>query len=302
MCKFLSSLIVILLYFISLNAARDQKKIVEEKHYTLSICAIFSNEAEYLKEWIEYHLLVGVDHFFLYNVGSTDNYLKRLSPYIEKGIVTLIKWHHWSEDCEENAYKWSLGVQIPAYENAMKYTAINKTKWLTFIDVQEFLVSPVTNIVELLEKYDNYPGVIIGCDCYDASRNQYMLPPRKLLIQTTELTKPLLQNPQKEVTKIIFKPDQCNGFSWPPYRCSFSALQVAKTLEKSELSINQYLNRKSISPFQKERIFTNHRLLSEEEVSQILSLDYEIEDQKKVIHRFIPELAQKMGYDLDWGW
>ncbi|KIC71464.1 hypothetical protein DB44_DM00010, partial [Candidatus Protochlamydia amoebophila] len=31
--------------------------------YDLSVCAIFKNEAPYLKEWIEYHRLIGVKHF-----------------------------------------------------------------------------------------------------------------------------------------------------------------------------------------------------------------------------------------------
>ena len=47
---------------------------LEAKSYNVSACAIFQNEAPYLKEWIEYHRLIGVEHFYLYNNGSTDNY------------------------------------------------------------------------------------------------------------------------------------------------------------------------------------------------------------------------------------
>jgi hypothetical protein len=31
----------------------------------LAITAIFQNEAPYLKEWIEFHLLMGAEHFYL---------------------------------------------------------------------------------------------------------------------------------------------------------------------------------------------------------------------------------------------
>ena len=33
----------------------------------LSICAIYRDEAPYLVEWIEFHRLVGVEHFYLYD-------------------------------------------------------------------------------------------------------------------------------------------------------------------------------------------------------------------------------------------
>ena len=40
-----------------------------KKHF-LSVCAIFKNEGRFLKEWLDYYLLAGVDHFYLYDNGS----------------------------------------------------------------------------------------------------------------------------------------------------------------------------------------------------------------------------------------
>lgn len=62
------------------------------KQYKVSVCAIFKNEAPYLREWIEFNHIVGVDHFFLYNNNSEDNYEEIIEPYVKKGIVTLIQW------------------------------------------------------------------------------------------------------------------------------------------------------------------------------------------------------------------
>ncbi|MBR7025230.1 MAG: glycosyltransferase family 2 protein, partial [Selenomonadaceae bacterium] len=42
--------------------------------YDLAVVAIFKNEGHYLKEWLDYHLFAGVEHFYLYNNNSTDNY------------------------------------------------------------------------------------------------------------------------------------------------------------------------------------------------------------------------------------
>ena len=64
----------------------------EQKKYKFSICSIFKNEALFLKEFIEYHLLIGFEHFYFYNNNSEDNYLDVLKPYMDAGIVTLIEW------------------------------------------------------------------------------------------------------------------------------------------------------------------------------------------------------------------
>ena len=63
-----------------------------DKKYRISLCGIFKNEASFLKEWIEFHRIVGIDHFFLYNNLSEDNYREVLDPYIKNGIVDLIEW------------------------------------------------------------------------------------------------------------------------------------------------------------------------------------------------------------------
>ena len=44
----------------------------------LSICAIYRDEAFYLREWLEFHRLVGVERFFLYHNLSIDDHLSVL--------------------------------------------------------------------------------------------------------------------------------------------------------------------------------------------------------------------------------
>ena len=53
------------------------------KMYKLSVGALFKNEASILKEWIEHYLHHGVEHFYLINDNSTDNFLDVLQPYVE---------------------------------------------------------------------------------------------------------------------------------------------------------------------------------------------------------------------------
>ena len=57
--------------------------------YYLTVGAIFKNESHCLQEWIEHHLYHGVEHFYLINDESTDEFMKILQPYINKDIITL---------------------------------------------------------------------------------------------------------------------------------------------------------------------------------------------------------------------
>jgi hypothetical protein len=72
----------------------------------LSVLACLRNEGPYLTEWIEYHLLVGVDHFWLMDNNSTDHPEVILSSYIALGIVNF-------RTCP------GFGLQVPFYNHML---------------------------------------------------------------------------------------------------------------------------------------------------------------------------------------
>jgi hypothetical protein len=276
------------------------------KKYNLSVCALFKNEAKYLREWIEYHRVVGVDHFYLYDNGSTDCFRDVLKSYIREGFVTLISW----PDCvppgqDGNAAHWALSTQTPAYENAARYFGVKETEWLAFLDVDEYLV-PVNaaTVSRVLLSYQDSPGLQLNADCFDASQID-IFPGRELLIATATLTGEPPQNIQKSVEKIIFKPECHTTFTWPPFKCNFKDGRIAAQPEKTELRINKYVNRfKGALHFGKrqEKLHADSRLLTEREKTELLQVGYEIEDKERVIARFEPELRKRMGLDTGWNW
>lgn len=136
------------LFFFIIFVHRFLNKSTKNYKHTISICAMFKNESKYLDEWIRFHLVVGIDHFYLYNNNSDDNYLEILNPYIKKGIVDLIEW----------PFQHS---QMKAYEDCyIKHR--NDTNWLTFIDIDEFICpSSTDNIKSWLRSFKNYPGVAV---------------------------------------------------------------------------------------------------------------------------------------------
>ena len=80
------------------------------KHMKLSIIMMYRDEGRYLKEWIEFHLMVGVEHFYLYDRMSTDNSMAVLQPYIEQGIVDVKYWPRVAIDAHGVTYS---GARTP---------------------------------------------------------------------------------------------------------------------------------------------------------------------------------------------
>lgn len=122
--------------------------VIDNTKYNVSICAIFRDEAIYLKEWIEFNMLAGVEHFYLYNNFSADNYLEVLQPYIEEGIVSLKDW----------PIKQG---QMTAYQDFFDSNS-HETKWVGLIDIDEFVIPNKCNdIYDFLKKFEDRPSVII---------------------------------------------------------------------------------------------------------------------------------------------
>lgn len=116
--------------------------------YKISVCAIFKNEGPYLKEWIDYHLGIGIDHFYLYNNDSTDDFLSVLDPYIKKGIVHVIPWPNlWKE------IYFGFACQPFAYQHCIENRR-EETEWFCFIDLDEFIVPMKEyNLKKCLQKH-----------------------------------------------------------------------------------------------------------------------------------------------------
>lgn len=138
------------------------------QEYKLSACAIFQDEAPYLKEWIDYHLKAGVEHFWLYDNNSQDDFSEVLAPYIEDDLIDLIPWESTPND--NDFMHFSFDVQTSAYNDAI-HRARGVSKWLAIIDIDEYIV-PVCNptIIDALETYfSNASGVLVNWQCYGTS-------------------------------------------------------------------------------------------------------------------------------------
>ena len=93
--------------------------------HDLAVVAIMKSEAPYLKEWLDYHLLAGVDHFYIYDNDSPDNQAEIVAPYVEAGLVDYFRAP-------------GKAMQMRVYNDAVKRFKF-QCRYIAFIDGDEFI-------------------------------------------------------------------------------------------------------------------------------------------------------------------
>lgn len=130
--------------------------------YDLAVVSIMKGASENLVEWLDYHLMAGVDHFYIYDNDSYDNLKEILQPYVNAGIITYIFYPGKNQ-------------RINAYNDAVKNFKF-ESRYMTFLDVDEFIFPKrEQNILEVADEIlsgnDNVGGVEMHRYNYSA-RNQ----------------------------------------------------------------------------------------------------------------------------------
>jgi hypothetical protein len=125
----------------------------------LSMCAVFKWEWPWLEEWVIYHQIVGVEHFYLYCNEEGDDLAQSrriLDPFIRRGIVTFTQLPGRT-------------LQLAAYNHAIR-AARGQTRWLAAIDLDEFLYPVVTETAsEVLKDFEDCPAVAFHWQCFGSS-------------------------------------------------------------------------------------------------------------------------------------
>jgi len=195
------------------------------------------DEAPYLIEWLEFHKIVGVERFYLYNNNSTDNTIDILQPYLKSGEVIL---HDWPVT----------PGQIPAYEHCLSAYKI-ESDWIAFIDLDEFLFpTEKEDLKEVLKEFDGVVGVGVNQLFFGSSGHEI----RPEGLQIEQFTKRAADNfDSNKYVKSIVRTEQvlrpsCPHFFIPISKDTFSVTENREPLSSSiaektsvqKLRINHY--------------------------------------------------------------
>ena len=109
------------------------------KKYFLSIMSLFKNESHILDEWLEHYIKEGVEHFYLMNNNSTDNFHGIIEKYKDK--ITL--------------YDRPKKHQQVANYNSIIPEIKKDTEWLLVCDLDEFVFATKNykTIPDIIKKF-----------------------------------------------------------------------------------------------------------------------------------------------------
>lgn len=209
----------------------------KSKLFRLTAAAIIKDEASYLEEWISYHRLIGVEHFFLFDNGSTDNTAAILEKYINNGLVTYLYWPLFPG-------------QIDAYAYAIRVFGLT-TEWMALIDVDEFIsLKGSKNVLEVLDSFPKIDQLLVFWKMFGHSG--YQDRPLGLVIENYDKCERELFN----VCKCIVRPESvaevfvhhCNTLTKATF--NDSGRQIKENWQHSpsdisgqRISINHYFTR-----------------------------------------------------------
>ena len=175
-----------------LGRAEERKTrpaLMERGRFDVSILAILKDEAPNMEEWLCHHMAIGVDHFFLYDNGSTDDLHDVLKPYVDHGVVTPV-------------YFPMRGLQRDANNHVIRFFG-DTTEWIAYVDIDEFLVPERDETIsEVMARYPDAEQVLVSRKefCYSGNRT-----PAQGLV--TETYREFSENvPRMGTSEVLAKP------------------------------------------------------------------------------------------------
>lgn len=109
--------------------------------YKVSVLAMFKNEMSIIEEWILHYINEGIEHFYLIDNGSTDNYINIINKY--KNKISLIK----------DPTRLQQNTQSVLYNKHYLKKIKEETEWIIICDIDEYFY--INNNIKLIDYFNN---------------------------------------------------------------------------------------------------------------------------------------------------
>jgi hypothetical protein len=278
-------------HYLTFGQSENRPVRFKEPKYYFSVLMMFKDEESILREWLEYYLLLGTDHFYLFNHGSTDKSPLILRPYIEKGLVTL---NNFTAPFTEIRTMLNNGLQL----------ATGNTKWLAIIDSDEFIVpKTTTNIKDFLKDYESYGGLAINWQMFGTS-NIDTIPANNLMIELL-VTKADAQHEENTLVKSIVQPSRVQKvinqhicqyidcyYAVTEHKSKVEPLKTSIPVNIQKIQINHYFTRDK--SFLNTKIKRRKQLLKESAETTLHRYNMYNTTIDLDIQKYVPELKKRI--------
>lgn len=173
-----------------------QAKALREKSYVAS-CLVVRDDQNSILEWINHHLSLGIRRIYVYDHLSFPPLESILSSFIGEGLVVY-------ERLTIQRSINGLSPQLYAYNKCLQDHG-NKHKWLTFLDVDEFIMfrdgHPIQSLPAFLTGYEPFSSLAIHWILFGSSEHDAK--PTKSVLRSYTKCVPLRHSQHLFVKSIV---------------------------------------------------------------------------------------------------
>ena len=131
---------------------------------TSCILVLIKNEHEYLKEFIEYHLNIGINHIIVIEDIDSKSHESITNEYDNVTLLNALDLYETQEEKEHILYKKSryFVMQQSYLKNGLKYVKNHYNyDWCFIIDIDEYITIENDNVNNILELYKDYDAIVL---------------------------------------------------------------------------------------------------------------------------------------------
>jgi glycosyltransferase involved in cell wall biosynthesis len=96
----------------------------------VGVCAIFKNEADYVEEWLAFHILQGVSRIIAYDNNSSDETCQRATSFAKYVDLQIVHW-------PDSGNGFNCTQRLAYLDGARRLTGL--ADYVAFIDLDEFV-------------------------------------------------------------------------------------------------------------------------------------------------------------------
>ena len=284
-------------------------KISGNAKLTLGLCVMVRNEEPYIEEWLEFHRMMGVEHFFIYDNGSTDATVLKLrqSPHADR--ITVIDWANFLAGWEGVAGPMGRMQRLAMLHCIANYG--HMAEWMAFIDMDEFLYPAAAgSLLEVLAGYDDLDSLSVYWTMFGTSghagkqeglvterfteRHGTPRGPSKNLCRVKTIVRPRAVRGVHNTHTFILQ----NGYpiSWTEKRQRIGyADHDPKHFSNDVVRLNHYYSKSALEYYKRRDVPSEGMRRDFRGTDRLLTLIDKGTVEDLTIQRFVPELKRRLA-------